>query len=160
MSISVRSGAGEDASGGLLRWLDRQPELRGVVRRDDTAVPPPGTMGGAGELFLAVLAPGGVAAVLATAVVAWVQNRRGGQSVSVTVTRPDGGQVTVASDRVRPMNPEQLAELTRRIADVIEPGPPSAEPPSAEPPLSAGPPTAVPPSGPPPAPRGLPPVRG
>ncbi|MFD0273112.1 hypothetical protein ACFVHB_04250 [Kitasatospora sp. NPDC127111] len=126
MAISARTVDGEDVSGDLRRWLSRQPELRGAVRRDDSAEPPPGTMGSTGDLLLAVLAPGGVAAVLATAVVTWVQNRRGGQSVAVTVTRPDGGQVTVASDSVRPMSPEQLAELTRRIAEAIEPAPPAA----------------------------------
>ncbi|MGW4897191.1 effector-associated constant component EACC1 [Kitasatospora sp. NPDC004240] len=137
VAISARTVEGEDVSGDLRRWLSRQPELRGAVRRDDSAEPPPGTMGATGDLLLAVLAPGGVAAVLATAVVAWVQNRRGSRSVSVTVTRPDGGQVTVTSDSVRPMSPERLAELTRRVADVMEPGPPVTGPA----PTAAAPPT-------------------
>ncbi|MEU0188467.1 hypothetical protein ABZ250_01105 [Streptomyces afghaniensis] len=103
----------------LRRWLTAQPRLRGrVTRADASAPPPPGTMGLAADALLALLAPGGVATVLAGAVIAWVQSRKGDQSV--TLTRPDGTQISVTSTQVRPMDPTQVEALAGRLAAQLE----------------------------------------
>lgn len=140
MDFHVTVAATADADVHDLRqWLIKQPLLRGRVRRADGAVPVPGTMGLAADALLAVLAPGGVASVLAGAVIAWVQTRKGDQSV--TLTRPDGSQISVTSTQVRALDAAQLETLARRLAAQLEPvadsttgaaGPPDAPSRSAD----------------------------
>lgn len=71
-------------------------------------------MGTAADALLAVLAPGGVAAVFAGAVVAWAQTRRGSQTI--TLIRPDGTEITISTTHVRGLNAEQSADLARQLA--------------------------------------------
>ncbi|MFF3504996.1 hypothetical protein [Streptomyces sp. NPDC003247] len=107
----------------LRQWLDEQPELRGRTRRRTAATPPPGEMGAATDALLALLAPGGVAAAFAGAVVAWAQTRRGSQTI--TVRQADGREVTIVSTHVKGMDAAQTAELARRLtADLMSPPPP------------------------------------
>ncbi|MEU8875688.1 hypothetical protein AB0D24_31965 [Streptomyces javensis] len=65
----------------LRRWLARQPTLPGRVHRATGDAPPPGAMGTGTDAVLAPLKPGGVATVLAGAVVTWLQTRRGSRTV-------------------------------------------------------------------------------
>ncbi|MFE2844901.1 hypothetical protein ACFXKS_15285 [Streptomyces scopuliridis] len=114
------SGPGEDTAGAssdLRRWLRRHPELRDRITPEPAAEPAPGSMGAAGELVSLLLAPGGFTAALAAAVVAWLQNRRGNQTV--TITLPDGTQVTVSSERVRDLSAEGSGELAERVAEAM-----------------------------------------
>lgn len=71
-------------------------------------------MGLTADTILAVLAPGGVAAVFAGAVVAWVQTRRGSQTVRII--RPDGSEITITSSHVRGLDARQTADLARQLA--------------------------------------------
>ncbi|MFD4031593.1 hypothetical protein ACFWVP_13985 [Streptomyces sp. NPDC058637] len=103
----------------LGRWLRRHPELRDRVTTEPGHEPVAGTMGTAGELLSLLLAPGGMTAALAAAVVAWLQNRRGTQTV--TITLPDGTQVTVSSERVRGLTAEASGEVAERVAEAIRP---------------------------------------
>ncbi|WP_239477261.1 hypothetical protein [Streptomyces sp. CS147] len=112
------SGAVEEQ---LRGWLLNEPELRGRVRRESTE-PRPGTMGPATDALVALLEPGGVAAVFAGAIVAWVQTRRGNHSV--TVTRPDGTSITISTRQARSLSPQELAELAERLARPELPPPP------------------------------------
>lgn len=130
------SDAGPDD---LRRWLAGQPGLRGRVRRDTASGPPPGAMGAGTDVVLALLEPGGVATVLAGGVVAWLQTRRG--SRTVTITRPDGTQISVSSTEVAPLDAQQASELAERLAAALEPdaGAPEAdggEPSDGAPPAS------------------------
>ncbi|SCG07114.1 MULTISPECIES: hypothetical protein [unclassified Streptomyces] len=123
---------GESAD--LRRWLLRDPQLRSGVGRERTHEPPADSMGAREELITLLLAPGGLTAALAAAVVAWLQNRRGNQTV--TITRPDGVQITVTSERVRGLTPEMSGSLALRVAEAIQapdtsgpnPAPGSSEP--------------------------------
>lgn len=119
IAIAVRDDGGRIVTDDLRAWLGRQRELRGRVQRVSAAPQDPGVMGTAAELITVVLAPGGVATVLAAAVVAWVQNRRGSQTV--TITRPDGTEVTVTSDRVKGLTAQQTGELAQQIAGHLAP---------------------------------------
>ncbi|MFI8516715.1 hypothetical protein ACIGEZ_02605 [Streptomyces sp. NPDC085481] len=108
-------GEGADGAHELRRWLSAEPALRGRIRAGaDEAVPEPGAMGVGADALLALLAPGGVAAVFAGAVVAWAQTRRGSQTI--TITRPDGTEITIASDHVRGLDARQSADLARTLA--------------------------------------------
>ncbi|MEU0250264.1 hypothetical protein ABZ192_39375 [Streptomyces sp. NPDC006235] len=123
----------------LRRWLTAQPRLRGRVTRADASAPPrPGTMGLAADVLLALLAPGGVASVLAGAVIAWVQSRKGDQSV--TLTRPDGTQISVTSTQVRTMDPTQVEALVSQLAAQLDPaqGAAVADPGRQQPDAGAG----------------------
>ncbi|MEU4504178.1 hypothetical protein [Streptomyces sp. NPDC024089] len=118
LTVSVEDGD----SGGLhdlRRWLSDEPELRGRIRGQTASPLPSDAMGLGAEALLAVVGPGGVAAVFAGALVAWVQSRRGDQTV--TITRPDGATVTVSATRVRGMNAEQNARLARELATFLGP---------------------------------------
>ncbi|MFI8961202.1 hypothetical protein ACIGO8_03725 [Streptomyces sp. NPDC053493] len=125
----------------LREWLRGDPELRTRVGGATTGTPPeaeaepepePGTMGGPGEIVSLLLQPGGLTVTLAASVVAWLQTRRGTQSV--TLTRPDGTQVVVTSEGVRGLTPESSGELAERVARALEaPARPAPESPAAEP---------------------------
>ncbi|MFF7456417.1 hypothetical protein [Kitasatospora sp. NPDC008115] len=111
-------GRGADVHG-LARWLAGEPALRGRVRHARSGPPVAGAMGTVSDLLIAVLEPGGAVTVLVGSVVAWVRGRR--ERRTVTLRRADGVEVTVASDRVGRLDPEELAALVRAVAEAIEP---------------------------------------
>ncbi|WP_276313892.1 MULTISPECIES: effector-associated constant component EACC1 [unclassified Streptomyces] len=122
--MAVRSEGSTSAVEELRGWLLNEPELRGRVRREP-AEAPPGAMGPAADALVALLEPGGVAAVFAGAVVAWVQTRRGNHTV--TVTRADGSSVTISTRQARGLSPQELAELAERLARSSDPAEPSGD---------------------------------
>ncbi len=120
-------GEGADAAHDLRRWLSVEPALRGRIRAGaEETVAEPGTMGIGADALLALLAPGGVAAVFAGAVVAWAQTRRGSQTI--TITRPDGTEITIASEQVRGLDARQSADLARTLAAELSRTTPEAPP--------------------------------
>ncbi|MFI8404993.1 hypothetical protein ACIGG5_32750 [Streptomyces sp. NPDC085463] len=120
-------GEGADAAHDLRRWLSVEPTLRGRIRTGaEEAVTEPGAMGLGADALLALLAPGGVAAVFAGAVVAWAQTRRGSQTI--TITRPDGTEITIASEQVRGLDARQSADLARTLAAELSRTTPEAPP--------------------------------
>ncbi|PSJ27691.1 hypothetical protein B7P34_16230 [Streptosporangium nondiastaticum] len=114
------AGPGPGAVNDLRRWLQRHPELRAHLRQEPAPEPAPGTMGAASELLTLLLAPGGATAALSAAIVAWLQSRRGNQTV--TITLPDGAQVTVSTENVRDLNARDSGELARRLAEALQRG--------------------------------------
>jgi hypothetical protein len=104
----------------LREWLLGDPELRGAVGRVAVGAPPVGSMGAVGELLPVLLAPGGVTAALAAGIVAWLQSRKGSQTV--TITRSDGTVVTVESQGVRGLTPGSSGDVVQRIVDALEAG--------------------------------------
>ncbi|WSQ11416.1 hypothetical protein OG604_28790 [Streptomyces sp. NBC_01231] len=119
VTLVVDAGNGDvaGASDDLYQWLRQDPDLRAFVRREDPVVPPEGAMGALGELIALLLAPGGPTAALGAAVVVWLQNRRGNQTV--TITLPDGTQVVVSSEKVRGLTAEGTSELAERVAAAL-----------------------------------------
>jgi hypothetical protein len=106
-------------AGDLAAWLAAEDELRGHVRRVPEAVPS-GALG-AGLAQLAVsLASGGGATAVASMVIAWLRRRNG--SVTVSVSRPDGGTIEVRADRVRELDADALRALVDQIATMLRPG--------------------------------------
>ncbi|MFD4024713.1 hypothetical protein ACFWRV_14530 [Streptomyces sp. NPDC058576] len=118
------AGEGPNGAHELRRWLSAEPQLRGRIRSGAThAEPTPGAMGIAADALLAVLAPGGVAAVFAGAVVAWAQTRRGSQTI--TMIRPDGTEITISTTQVRGLDAQQTNDLARQLAaDLVGAGRP------------------------------------
>ncbi|MEV8535848.1 hypothetical protein [Streptomyces sp. NPDC051211] len=114
IAITARDDGGRVGTDDLRGWLGKQRELRGRVQRGAGEPPAPGTMGTATEFVTVLLEPGGIVTVLVAAVVTWVQNRSGSQTV--TITRPDGTEVTVTSDRVKGLNAQQAGALAQEIA--------------------------------------------
>lgn len=125
------NGTGDSAGAAaeLRTWLTDVPRLRGRVDRaeqddragqdgDDSAGRDNGTstrtMGPAVDALVAVLEPGGVAAVFAGALVAWLQTRRSSHTISVT--RPDGTRITLSSRQARALSPQEAADLAERLA--------------------------------------------
>jgi hypothetical protein len=116
VTLAVDAGNGDSAgaSDDLYQWLRQDPDLRVFVRRETPAAPTDGAMGALGELIALLLAPGGPTTALGAAVVMWLQNRRGNQTV--TIIRPDGTQVVVSSEKVRGLTAEGTSELAERVA--------------------------------------------
>ncbi|MFE7232205.1 effector-associated constant component EACC1 [Streptomyces sp. NPDC002405] len=117
VAVDVGSGDAAGASDDLYQWLRQDPDLRAFVRREAPDAPADGAMGALGELIALLLAPGGPTAALGAAVVMWLQNRRGKQTV--TITRPDGTQVVVSSEKVRGLTAEGTSELAERVAAAL-----------------------------------------
>ncbi|MER5215761.1 hypothetical protein ABT063_35870 [Streptomyces sp. NPDC002838] len=117
LAVDAGSGDGVGAAEDLYRWLRQDPELRAFVRREAPAAPPVGAMGALGELISLLLAPGGPTAAVGAAVVVWLQNRRGNQTV--TITLPDGTQVVVSSEKVRGLTAEGTSELAEKVAEAL-----------------------------------------
>ncbi|MEU6234809.1 hypothetical protein [Kitasatospora sp. NPDC047058] len=126
--VSVEDeGRGGGADGGALRelhelrgWLAGEPALRGRVLRAGGA-PEPGSMGAAADALVALLEPGGVAAVFAGAVVAWVRTRRVGHTL--TITRPDGSRLSLSTRQVKGLTPQQIADLVRELTAALDQAP-------------------------------------
>ncbi|MCM2388288.1 effector-associated constant component EACC1 [Streptomyces albipurpureus] len=116
-TLEVSGGPAETDD--LRQWLRRNPELRCAIGQSRSGPPAPGGMsGGAAELIPLLLTPGGLTAAVAAAVVAWLQSRRGNQTV--TITQPDGTQVTVTSERVRGLTAEGTGDLAQRVAEALQ----------------------------------------
>lgn len=123
---TVTGGSSAAGSHDLRRWLTNQPALRGRITGSVGATAPPaGVMGTGTDVILALLEPGGVATVLAGAVITWLHTRKGGQTV--TITRPDGTQITVSSTQVRAMDGQQAGALAQQITTALELGAPETE---------------------------------
>ncbi|MEU1321145.1 effector-associated constant component EACC1 [Streptomyces tibetensis] len=118
MKIALEvSGTAEDAYA-LRHWLRGDPELRPAVVPLVPTSPAPGSMGAFGAVIELLLQPGGLTVTLAAGVVAWLQTRRGSQTV--TITKPDGTQVVVTSQGVRGLTPESSGELALEVARALE----------------------------------------
>ncbi|MFJ1549762.1 hypothetical protein [Streptomyces sp. NPDC088246] len=135
MRITLEVG-GPAETDDLRQWLRHDPGLRSAVGQAPPGTPVPGSMnGGVAELIPVLLTPGGLTAAMAAAVVAWLQSRRGNQTV--TITRPDGPQVTVTSERVRGLTAEGTGDLAQRVAEALQqppqPGPPANGPEDRQP---------------------------
>ncbi|MEE1754539.1 effector-associated constant component EACC1 [Streptomyces sp. SP18CS02] len=118
IAITARDDGGRVGTDDLRGWLGKQRELRGRVQRGAGEPPAPGTMGTATEFVTVLLESGGIVTVLVAAVVTWVQSRSGSQTV--TITRPDGTQVTVTSERVKGLNAQQAGALAQEIAGQLD----------------------------------------
>lgn len=123
---SVTRGAAVAGLDDLRRWLTNRPALRGRISGSPEATSQPaGAMGTGTDVILALLEPGGVATVLTGAVIAWLQTRRGSQTV--TISRPDGTRITVSSDQVRAMDGQQAGTLAQEIATTLGPSMPESK---------------------------------
>ncbi|MFE6100469.1 hypothetical protein ACFVQ4_10945 [Streptomyces laurentii] len=121
VTLEVAGPDGSAAGGATLdlrAWLRGDPALRPRIEPAPAAEPEPGAMGALVDLVTVLLQPGGLTVTLAAGVVAWLQTRRGTQTV--TITRPDGTQITVASEGVRGLTPEAGGELAQQLARALE----------------------------------------
>ncbi|MEV8405927.1 hypothetical protein AB0R12_08965 [Streptomyces niveus] len=114
--VTVRGdeNSGDGGAAELGTWLRDVPQLRGRVDRAERDGAPPGAMGAAVDTLVAVMEPGGVAAVFVGALVAWLQTRRSSHTISVT--RPDGTRITLSSRQARALSPQEAADLAERLA--------------------------------------------
>ncbi|MEV7797353.1 hypothetical protein AB0O68_36310 [Streptomyces sp. NPDC087512] len=118
LGVQAENGDAAGAVDELYDWLRQDGVLRGLVRRDLADSAPAGAMGGAwSELLSLLLAPGGPTAAAGAALVVWLQNRR--SNVTVTISRPDGTQLVVASEKVRSLTAEGTGELAQRMAEAL-----------------------------------------
>lgn len=114
----VRVESGTEV-GALGDWLRAEPELCGRVGR---VVSPPaaGSLGGLGEVLVVAVGSGGVASVLASALVSWVRRRTG--SAEVTVTLADGRSVVVRAVDVHGLDADSVAGLVAQVSGAIAEG--------------------------------------
>ncbi|MDP9794915.1 hypothetical protein J2S43_003427 [Catenuloplanes nepalensis] len=101
----------------LLGWLGEEPELRGRVTPVEHA-PLPGTLGPWLEAVAIAVAPGGVAAVLASAVITWLRNRH--SDVTVRIETPDGAVIEVDAKRIDALKSGELIAEVQRITRSLE----------------------------------------
>lgn len=101
----------------LWSWLRNEPQLRGSVKTR-TAALPDGALGASTELVVVLATSGsGTVAVLARAISRWLieRDRQRYSPVTVTVTRPDGGQISVSTPRA--------GEAEQLLRTALEAGP-------------------------------------
>lgn len=125
MGISVEDAATDTGVHDLRRRLAGEPELRGRIRTDGSGPLPAGAMGLATDALLAVLEPGGVVTTFAAGLVTWLAARR--TECTVTVTRPDGTQITLTATRIRNLTAQQRAEFVREITAALDESGPERE---------------------------------
>jgi hypothetical protein len=99
----------------LRRWLIGEDELRGEVRVVERP-PDPGKLGSLPDALVIALGPGGVGAVLASAVIAWIRHRTG--DVSLEMTCPDGSSVQVQGRRLRGLTADDVSAQVERLGRV------------------------------------------
>jgi Effector Associated Constant Component 1 len=105
-------GVGGDGVRSLRSWLTGEDELQGRVDLLESP-PSPGQMGAVVEALLVVLAPGGVAAVLAGAVLAWVRQRSA--DLRVTLRRSDGAEAEICVKRLRGLTAGELPTVVEAL---------------------------------------------
>lgn len=98
----------------LYAWLLAEDDLRGGVELVERG-PDQDGLGPVLEALRILADPGG--AVLASAVVAWLKQRR--SSVNATITGVDGKSVSLKAERIRLLDDVGVAELTERVARVV-----------------------------------------
>jgi hypothetical protein len=122
MNVTI-SVAGPDAAVEELRDLFRslrgEEELRGRVELVEAA-PEPGTLGGWPESVVVTLTQSGTVTILASAVITWIRYRTG--RMTCTMTRSDGTSVWLDLDRIRDMDPAEVAKLVERTAAALGEG--------------------------------------
>ena len=105
--LFIQDADAERASTHLLSltdWLRYEEDLRGKTRLEHSEIRP-GQMGGLPEALVVALSTGGVATVLARAVVEWVKQRK--SDVTVKAVKPNGESFEIDLRRVTA--PEALA---------------------------------------------------
>lgn len=116
--LSIDEGPGADELRSLQGWLGDVDEVRGRV--DLVEGPPiPGSLGPVADGLLVALGPGGAVTALATALVAWIRQRR--SEVTLKVTRSDGASFEVSAKRVRLLEGAELRALVNQLAAQLDP---------------------------------------
>lgn len=115
--VTVAGADAADQLRSLREWLGHTPELRGRVAAVE-GPPLPGTLGPVLDAVAILLAPGGVAAALAPAVLSWLRDRRG--EVTVRITRPDGSRVELSATRVAGLTGAELRTQAERLVHELE----------------------------------------
>jgi hypothetical protein len=122
MDVTVTvTGSPEDGAG-LREWLADQDELAGRVR-PVRPVAGPGQLGSIVDTLAIALGPGGAAVALAAALVTWI--RHGSASVRITVKPPGGGEIELAAERVRGLDPAALREVVAEVTEAVRIGAPA-----------------------------------
>jgi Effector Associated Constant Component 1 len=105
-----------DDSAALHGELSTEPEFRGCVRRLPAEVPD-GTLGGGLPDLLVTLGSSGLATALASVIVVWLRQRSG--TVSIRVTRPDGGALVLTAKRVRALDRDAIKAQVDQLAALL-----------------------------------------
>lgn len=114
MAVELRFDGSHDPADmrSLAAWLSGRNELRGRVRHQ--APPPaPGTMGTVTDVLVVALGPSGVAAALASVLIAWIKHRAG--EVSLRITCACGKETTLTATQMPNPTPEALADLAASL---------------------------------------------
>lgn len=93
---------GRDADQGfeeLSDWIDREPELRGLVKPEQP-VPQEGELGATAAVLVAAVGSGGALSVLLSSLKAFLALPRR-SDVRIVIHTPDGARVEVDAKRVR-----------------------------------------------------------
>ncbi|MEV0600247.1 hypothetical protein AB0I82_13240 [Streptomyces sp. NPDC050315] len=110
VTLAVQSADPERHLRALRDWLAREDAFRGRLRLLDRPVRD-GEMGGVLDVLAVSLGSGGAGALLVQALSAWLGQR--GADVSVTVTAPDGREVTI--DVRRTQDPLAVVREVERL---------------------------------------------
>lgn len=114
------SVAGDDAATAmrsLEEWLAGHDELRGRVK-PVVAAPQPDTMGSVAEVLMVTMGQAGVATALASVLISWIRRRSG--KVSVSVTRPDGAEITLTAEHVRRLTTEEVHSVVNQMEATLD----------------------------------------
>lgn len=101
----------------LRTWLVEEEDLRGRVTLRSGA-PVPGTLGPVADILAVSLAPGGVAAVFAGALVSYIRHRTG--DATYKLTRADGSQLEVSARRVRGLDAPGVQAMVTELTLSLE----------------------------------------
>ncbi|MFG1891108.1 hypothetical protein ACGFIR_24990 [Micromonospora sp. NPDC049051] len=120
-TLRIRVEAGAQATA-LLGWLRAEPELSGYVDRD-ASPPTTGSLGTVTDVLVVAVGSGGIATVLASALVSWIRRRTG--SAEITVTLSDGSSIEIRATDVHGLDADGVAALVRQVRAAIAGAPAS-----------------------------------
>jgi hypothetical protein len=112
--------AGDDAMAAMRSlevWLVGHDDLRGRVRPVMMA-PRPGAMGSGAEVLLVTMGQAGVATAVASVLISWIRRQSG--KVSVSVTRPDGAEITFTAEHVRGLTTEEVRSVVTQLEATLD----------------------------------------
>jgi hypothetical protein len=119
LEIRLQGSHSIDELVSLQDYINAEHGLRAAAKLERQATTD-GSLGAVVDLVAVALSPGGVAAILAPALITWIRQHR--SKVSLCIKKEDGSEVELSADRIKAVDVEQLRKLVAEISEALADG--------------------------------------